>query len=357
MDHHDTNIKSILIEHLKMYPLMQLQDVIKLFYQHEFGAEHFIDDEDAAFKHIREEFTLQEHSSKQLFEKLSDHHYRLYLDHPSIKQYHLKTITKAFVKSSKYITGNKESFKAKLDVLKELPKSMKLPFSYVEIEDFLNTYEKAGYPAISHSDVYKENYHPHYRLVNKDFKDFFEVFSAIDALMQGKKNIHVAIDGMCGSGKSYLASLLSEYYDCNVIRMDDFFLQKHQRTPKRYSEAGGNIDYVRFNEEVVKGLLLDEIFNYQTFDCQKMQLDRIITIHPKKLTIIEGSYSMHPLFLDFYDLKVFLKIDPKLQLERIAKRSPTMIQHFIDEWIPMEQTYHQAFDLESKSDILIEDIA
>ena len=47
------------------------------------------------------------------------------------------------------------------------------------------------------------------------------------------KPLLVAIDGRCASGKSTLAKDLQKQLDCNVIHMDDFYLQPHQRTTKR----------------------------------------------------------------------------------------------------------------------------
>ena len=41
----------------------------------------------------------------------------------------------------------------------------------------------------------------------------------------------------------------------------------------------------------------------------------------KKLNIIEGSYSMHPYFKNPYQLRVFLNISPKDQMENIKKRN------------------------------------
>ena len=61
----------------------------------------------------------------------------------------------------------------------------------------------------------------------------------------------VAIDGMCGSGKSTVAGKLQEYFGCSLFHMDDFFLQPHQRTSQRLDAPGGNVDYERFQAEVL----------------------------------------------------------------------------------------------------------
>ena len=73
----------------------------------------------------------------------------------------------------------------------------------------------------------------------------------IDELLTQKDMVVVAIDGKCTSGKTTLASKLVQIYDCNVFHMDDFFLRPEQRTPERFAEVGGNVDYERFQEEVL----------------------------------------------------------------------------------------------------------
>ena len=44
-----------------------------------------------------------------------------------------------------------------------------LPFSIKELNEYLLEYEKVNYPMVSHSLTYKENYHPSYRVIKKDF--------------------------------------------------------------------------------------------------------------------------------------------------------------------------------------------
>ena len=80
------------------------------------------------------------------------------------------------------------------------------------------------------------------------------LYNRIDELSLQRKSIAIAIDGNSASGKSSLAALLKSKYFCTVIHMDDFFLRPVQRTPERLKEPGGNIDYERFVEEVIRPL-------------------------------------------------------------------------------------------------------
>lgn len=172
----------------------------------------------------------------------------------------------------------------------------------------------------------------------------------IDALMAIKEQVIVAIDGNCTSGKTTLASKLTVLYDCNVFHMDDFFLRPEQRTPERYAEVGGNVDYERFIEEVLLPLKAGNIFSYRPFDCSTFTLTEPVEVTPKKLNIIEGTYSHHPYFGDHYDLKIFLTVSPEIQHQRILERPAFLHQRFFEEWIPMETKYFFHFGIKAKTD-------
>ena len=177
------------------------------------------------------------------------------------------------------------------------------------------------------------------------------VQNAIQQLLSEKETVIVAIDGNCTSGKTTLASQLAANYDCNVFHMDDFFLRPEQRTPARFAEIGGNVDYERFNEEVLLPLKSGKTFSYRPFDCSTFQLTDPVAVMPMKLNIIEGTYSLHPYFGEMYDLKVFLSITPELQQERILQRPEFLHKRFFEEWIPMEQHYFDGLHIPDKCDL------
>ena len=180
---------------------------------------------------------------------------------------------------------------------------------------------------------------------------FLFVQPQIDRLLALKTQIIVAIDGNCTAGKTTLANQLAEIYDCNVLHMDDFFLRPEQRTPERFAEVGGNVDYERFNEEVLFPMKSGKSFSYRPFDCSTFQLTVPVAVMPKKLNIIEGTYSLHPYFGEVYDLEVFLSITPKLQRERILQRPAFLHKRFFEEWIPMEQHYFDGLHIPDKCDL------
>jgi uridine kinase len=183
-----------------------------------------------------------------------------------------------------------------------------------------------------------------------------EVFDRIEELLRkDDKQIILAIDGMCGSGKSYLADLLAKTYDCNIFHMDDFFLPLELRTKERLEEPGGNVHYERFKEEILLPVSEDRRAIYRKFICGEWKYSEPRTAEPKRLNIIEGSYSLHPSLRNAYDLKIFLEVDDKEQLKRIALRNPDRsIQPFIDKWIPLENKYFSELNIRDICDIIID---
>lgn len=175
---------------------------------------------------------------------------------------------------------------------------------------------------------------------------------AIAEQMATEGQILIAIDGNCTAGKTTLANLLSQHYACNVFHMDDFFLRPEQRTPQRYAQVGGNVDYERFQEEVLIPLKAGIPFSYHPFDCKTLTLTQPVEVLPKKLNIIEGTYSHHPFFGEPYDLKIFLQVSPELQRQRILERPEHLHQNFFEKWIPMEQQYFDRLSICTKADLV-----
>jgi uridine kinase len=180
------------------------------------------------------------------------------------------------------------------------------------------------------------------------------IFAGIDKL-SADSSVIFAIEGGSASGKSTLADALSEVYDCNVFHTDDYFLRPGQRTPERFAEIGGNLDRERLYDEIIRSLLKNEAVCYRPFDCSTFTVTDGYDISPDLLTVVEGCYSMHPALGSYYDLAVWVDIDPQTQRTRIEKRNtPAFATLFFNEWIPLEQAYFAAFDIAARCDIRLE---
>ena len=181
-----------------------------------------------------------------------------------------------------------------------------------------------------------------------------QIKKRIDALLCSGKTVVIAIDGNCTAGKTTLASVLEKEYDCNVFHMDDFFLRPEQRTPERYAQPGGNVDYERFQEEILQPLKAGEAFSYRPFACKTFTLSEAVQVMPRQLNIVEGTYSLHPYFEDPYDLRIFLSVDKQTQQERILQRPAHLIERFFSDWIPMEMLYFDVLRIPERADIQLD---
>ena len=163
----------------------------------------------------------------------------------------------------------------------------------------------------------------------------------------------IAIDGPSGAGKSTLAAHLAAASRASLIHTDDFFLPTELRTEERLDTPGGNIDYVRFQQEVINGISSGKSFNYKAYSCANGEYSgKRIKCSP--IYIIEGVYSLHPIWQNAIDLKVFMRVDYETQLSRILGRSDAeKLNIFKNKWIPMENKYFDFYNIESLCDIIV----
>ena len=70
-----------------------------------------------------------------------------------------------FYQSAKKELYGKEELERKLEVARELVIEGKLPFSSEEFNKAVDNWREFGYPAIHHSDAFRNEYHPAYRVI------------------------------------------------------------------------------------------------------------------------------------------------------------------------------------------------
>lgn len=332
------DLLSILQQHLSRYPAMTAQDCAKLIYQTVLGPAHLgrMGNPPPAF--IANEMKKAPKRELPLMESIGNGLCRLHLD--SVHN-HLRpeTIHGLFLATAKQHQGTLEQLKEQLNLWK-----VNSTFSDEETNHELQQLEESNYAPVSHSQPFHEAYDPHYRLIIEQFADYLPLLEAIDLRISNNQKTLIAIDGRCASGKTTLASLLSQIYDCAVIHIDDFFLPFDRRTTERLSEPGGNLDRERFHREVILPYLSGCDICYGRFDCKSGEISSTVSIPQQPVIIVEGTYSLHPLMESAYDIKVFSTCSPELQAQRILQRNgQKLLQCFQQEWIPMEEQYFSTF--------------
>lgn len=193
-----------------------------------------------------------------------------------------------------------------------------------------------------------------YFIIKRDFVSKLLVFSAIDLINRDKKKILIGIDGNASSGKTTFSKLLSHVYDCNIFHMDDYF-QKPMIDPNDdLSFYASNINFKRLHQEIIDPIREKADSRIHTMNLKTHTLLDEQIISYKKISIIEGAYSMHPYIINNHDLKIFMKTTYIKQIFNIWKRNglKKLIQ-FIRTWIPMENKYFSDLDIENKADIIL----
>ena len=157
-------LRAILITHTKRYPLMQPRDAVKLIYQNEFGGGHSIRDEQACLNYLRREYAdLEKDPTAPLYEDIGNGIVRVNL--AALREEDLEQLGQDFIASAAKHKGTLDSFLNKLEVLRKLTAEGVFTFDTNVLNAYLSEYEAAGYPAVSHSEQYRQAYKPAYRIL------------------------------------------------------------------------------------------------------------------------------------------------------------------------------------------------
>ncbi len=340
----------------EMHGSIETQDIIKLCYQAAFGAEHLIQDKQRARSYLQEEFdSLDADSDTTLYETLNEDICRVNLKAWKHKNLPIDWLFEMFCGSIPQNGKGTERFLSYIEDAKILVNDNKFNISTDTFNSFYNEYLKDGIRAVHHSDGYRAQEKPAYRIVHTKYLRIITILERIaEIFFSGKANCIIAIDGRCGSGKTTTANLLAEALKIDVIHADDFFLPPIKRTEQRLCEIGGNIDYERFLKEVIPNLSHNKSFSYNIFDCSSAELNKTRQIGGSNIRLIEGAYSHHPYFKDYADIKIFSDITAEEQMRRIIKRNGLdMAKRFKEEWIPMEERYFKGLEIEDRADLIL----
>ena len=345
-------LRALLAAQCARYPGLTAQDLVKALYQATLGCGHFVPDEARAAAYLREEAASLpgDAAGAPLTEALGPRFCRVHLAPYRESGASLSTLARLFALSAHAdVDGRRDALVEGLDVLEAMVQAGDLPLDAEAVRVYLAQYRAAGCPSVHHSEAFRSRYAPAYRVVERRYADCLPLLARIDRLLGEKPRVLLAIDGMSASGKSTLAALLAQVYDAPVIHMDDFFLQPHQRTPERYATPGENVDHERFAQEVLEPLARGGAFAYRPFLCQTFTFGEPVRVEPAHLTVVEGSYSLHPALEAAYDLRVLLRLDPQTQSERILRRNgEAMHARFMQTWVPLENAYFEATDIDAR---------
>lgn len=346
------------------HPAMKPQDVYKMIFQAVFGAEHLLQDKEAAHGYFQREFEAVCPIKEPLYEQIDVNRYRVNLGAWKMRNLPSEWLFRLFVcsveKAERSEDERQQTFWQYVREAEAMICSGVFSFSGKEFEAYTAEYKKEGLRAVHHSEEYRQAENPSYRLVSGEYIRILPILERISAIANMRradgKNapIVVAIDGRCGSGKSTMASMLSDIIGAGVVHVDDFFLPIELRTEDRLAQPGGNVHYERFAEEILPNLKGNIDFTYQRFVCRSMQLGEQRKVSGASVYVVEGAYSHHPYLGEYADVKVFSHVEEKEQLRRIEERDGgRMLTSFKERWIPMEESYFAEYRVRECADIVV----
>lgn len=337
-------------EQIKLHRNMRPEDIVKLLYQGVYGKEHLLSIN--VIDYFYEEYENTPITEESLYERISDSAIRVNIGAWKREGLLSAWLINLFMKDeSSSFSSSDKCFIKSIEEMRDYAASGFFPFSLSDWDGFISEYLRSGIRPLHHSSVYREKESPHYRILSSRDISVIHILSEIkkrDALV-------IAIDGRAASGKSTAAASLSAALGgAGVVRMDDFFLPSSMRSKERLSSPGGNVHYERFLDEVIPHLKSRTAFSYSRFDCSVGEICGCVSIPECRYRIVEGSYSSHPAFGEYYDLLVFSDIPYHDQLNRIEKRNGSQMKaRFICDWIPMEEQYFSSFRIREKAQLII----
>jgi hypothetical protein len=165
-------ISNLTSQHIARYPNLELIDLYKLLHQSALGASHA----SAADDILEKEFNLEWDNLTGVHVepaidpispdgKIARIHLRSYLS----QDYSKDDLLTAFIRTANAQNGSQEKLKKFCNCLRDLSKAKQLPFNPEDTEAFLNDVENKDYPTLRHSNIFKKEYEPSYRIVHLDY--------------------------------------------------------------------------------------------------------------------------------------------------------------------------------------------
>ena len=164
----------------------------------------------------------------------------------------------------------------------------------------------------------------------------------------------LGIDGRCGSGKTTLANWLAQQLHCPVLHTDDFYLPLSARCEGWQQQPGANMDFYRLRQEVLQPLLCAQPAQYRAYSCAAGAFLPPTPLPSAPLTILEGSYSLHPALQTEFAVRVFVTCPPDVQAARLQAREGARYAQFVQRWIPLEEGYFAAHDPAARCDFVLD---
>lgn len=151
-------------------PDAKLQDLFKFMYQSCFGCEHLVSDYDNALKWMLAEAKTAESDDLPDVEYLEGEYCRVHLKAVKGRE-NLEKLCGLFIKSSQHYVDGTDRLERELTELMQHVQSGDIALNADELAKETDEWRKEGFPAIHHSDYFRNAHHPAYRVIKKEYLD------------------------------------------------------------------------------------------------------------------------------------------------------------------------------------------
>ena len=168
-----TKTREMLISHYKAYPSLEIADIFKFLFQSAFGCEHLVSSKERALTYIKEELErVSAERSAPRIDALDGDYSRVHLSCLN-ERATPEILAEYFCLSARTEPEGKATLTEKIAVARELIASGEIPLSLSEFDELHAKWQAAGYPAVHHSDTFREAYHPAYRVIANEHLHLF----------------------------------------------------------------------------------------------------------------------------------------------------------------------------------------
>lgn len=164
-------VGQLLSAHLNRYPAMELDDIYKLLHQAALGPGHAVDNPATARKRLDEEIAALGDGRIEPVQdiispdgRLGRIHLRAYLADGG----DLEALHRAFVATANTYPASPDKLAKFCGCLGDLAATGGIPFAREEVVAYFARIAQEGYPAIHHSESFRNAYQPAYRVVAVD---------------------------------------------------------------------------------------------------------------------------------------------------------------------------------------------
>ena len=185
---------------------------------------------------------------------------------------------------------------------------------------------------------------------------FSELADLIESLSPRYSQKIIAIDGLGGSGKKTFTEALHRAVPHSaVVHIDDFVKREHERVTKTPELVDPNIDWDRFEREIITPLRYSAPIVYHKYNSLTGELGESVKLSPSVPIFVEGGFVTQNRFAENYDFKIWIESSDSVRMTRILEsKGEKKWKEWQDSERPIEERYveHEKHNL--RADLVVD---